>query len=639
MVNARSEFGGRNERASRLGVRLPSAAFSDDGATTSDQRDLIAKDAKNFKKQGLTRRRGDAEMRERVMGKEVSEARDQRAEGRGQRAEDGGPASLPLFPSVEKGSVQKTTDRVSPSIPNPEGIESFSEGLGRPTALPWYQTTPTTKPTLKGLDINKTPTGHDAIVRSDPTLSGLKNDFGAAFSRVGPEPGPPSLKLWRTGQPFAKLSNPVGIRKMDDPPFPNHSVGIRQTGDPVMDSVGIREMGDPLPAHIPEPINPPSLPNPEGIESFSEGLGRPTALPWYQTIPTLKPTLKGLDIPLLPNPEGIESFSEGLARPRAYPGKPTPTTQSPTLKGLDIPLSLCLNRSPRSLSIPYSRPRTAAHSCEIAPCAKNSIVTSGAFSPTMNAKPSPLAEQKTMFIYSPVSPGFVTRPPSSKNSNAGLRFGSKQRDRAWTILPGKADTGFSRSVFRRSLASETTFSARKNTIARSPSKRNICDSLNDTRWRLMNGIFGIDPTLSGLNNDFRAAFSRVGPEPGQPFAKLSNPVGIPKMDDPPFPNHSVGMRQSDVPVMNFVGIRQMGNPPLPNNPEGIRQTGDPVMDSVGIREMGADLPSSFPLVPGVQKINSHPSTPTKPEVYTPFLLPFYPTIQRYFTPPNTKKHP
>ena len=259
--------------------------------------------------------------------------------------------------------------------------------------------------------------------------------------------------------------------------------------------------------------------NPEGIESFSEGLGRPTALPWYQTIPTLKPTLKGLDIPLLPNPEGIESFSEGLARPRAYPGKPTPTTQSPTLKGLDIPLSLCLNRSPRSLSIPYSRPRTAAHSCEIAPCAKNSIVTSGAFSPTMNAKPSPLAEQKTMFIYSPVSPGFVTRPPSSKNSNAGLRFGSKQRDRAWTILPGKADTGFSRSVFRRSLASETTFSARKNTIARSPSKRNICDSLNDTRWRLMNGIFGIDPTLSGLKNDFGAAFSRVGPRTGQPFAE------------------------------------------------------------------------------------------------------------------------
>ena len=92
MVNARSEVGGRNKRASRLGVRLRSAAFSDDGATTSDQRDLIAKD---FKKQGLTRRRGDAEMRERVMGKEVSEAKT--------------PSLFPLFPSVQRTAPNPST--------------------------------------------------------------------------------------------------------------------------------------------------------------------------------------------------------------------------------------------------------------------------------------------------------------------------------------------------------------------------------------------------------------------------------------------------------------------------------------------------------------------------------------------------
>ena len=123
---------------------------TEDGAPVCDR--LTLHTVFGDKKQGLTRRRGDAEMQERVMGKEVSEARDQRSEGRGQRAEDGGPASLPLFPSVEKGSVQKTTDRVSPSIPNPEGIESFSEGLGRPTALPWKRRPQDHFSTLKGLD-------------------------------------------------------------------------------------------------------------------------------------------------------------------------------------------------------------------------------------------------------------------------------------------------------------------------------------------------------------------------------------------------------------------------------------------------------------------------------------------------------
>ena len=95
---------------------------TEDGAPVCDR--LTLHTVFGDKKQGLTRRRGDAEMQERVMGKEVSEARDQ-------RAEDGGPASLPLFPSVEK-----TADRVSPFIPNPEGIESFSEGLGRSRPYP-----------------------------------------------------------------------------------------------------------------------------------------------------------------------------------------------------------------------------------------------------------------------------------------------------------------------------------------------------------------------------------------------------------------------------------------------------------------------------------------------------------------------
>ena len=58
--------------------------------------------------------------------------------------------------------------------------------------------------------------GYDVLPRLDPTLSGLKNDLGAAFSRVGP----------RTGQPFAELSNPVGIREMGEVPFPNNPEGV-----------------------------------------------------------------------------------------------------------------------------------------------------------------------------------------------------------------------------------------------------------------------------------------------------------------------------------------------------------------------------------------------------------------------------
>ena len=39
---------------------------------------------------------------------------------------------------------------------------------------------------------------------------------------------------------------------------------------------------------------------------------------------------------LQPSPNGIESFSEGLGRSRPYPGKRTPPTTKPTLKGLDL---------------------------------------------------------------------------------------------------------------------------------------------------------------------------------------------------------------------------------------------------------------------------------------------------------------
>ncbi len=46
--------------------------------------------------------------------------------------------------------------------------------------------------------------GHDVGRRFDPTPSVLKNDLGVmSRSRVG-HGGPPSLKLWRAGQPFAK---------------------------------------------------------------------------------------------------------------------------------------------------------------------------------------------------------------------------------------------------------------------------------------------------------------------------------------------------------------------------------------------------------------------------------------------------
>ena len=86
---------------------------TEDGAPVCDR--LTLHTVFGDKKQGLTRRRGDAEMQERVMGKEVSEAR-----------------TSSLFPSVQ----QTAPDRVSPFIPNPEGIESFSEGLGRSRPYP-----------------------------------------------------------------------------------------------------------------------------------------------------------------------------------------------------------------------------------------------------------------------------------------------------------------------------------------------------------------------------------------------------------------------------------------------------------------------------------------------------------------------